>query len=379
MNVTFVTIFDGHDIRNWSGTEYYLSKVLEQQEFELNYIGHLRTSLYHRMKRRLRDRVGINRYLEKRDPLVVKNYARQINRQLAELKTDLIFSPSSVPVSLLSTNKPIVFCTDAIFAGMIDFYDEFTNLSPKTIRNGHQMEQSAFDRCSLAIVSSQWAADVAIKNYDVSPEKIKVVPFGANIECSRTIDDIRGMVESRSTQFCSLTFIGYDWKRKGGDIAFAVVQALNQAGLPSELNIIGCDPFQEDAIPPSYVHVYGKLNKESESDMELYGKVVRKSHFLIMPSRAEAYGLVFCEANSFGVPCIASNVGGIPTIIKDNVNGMKFPPNSAINQYVAYITSVFANYERYKDMAFSSFHEYETRLNWNVAGKTIKKLLLQLS
>ncbi len=39
---------------------------------------------------------------------------------------------------------------------------------------------------------------------------------------------------------------------------------------------------------------------------------------------------------------------------------------------------LFTNQERYKEMALNSYFEYQNRLNWSVAGKTIKELLCDL-
>jgi len=47
---------------------------------------------------------------------------------------------------------------------------------------------------------------------------------------------------------------------------------------------------------------------------------------MALPSLNEAVGLVLVEAQSQGIPVIASNVGGIPETIKDNETGILVPP-----------------------------------------------------
>ncbi len=55
----------------------------------------------------------------------------------------------------------------------------------------------------------------------------------------------------------------------------------------------------------------------------------RKASLVVVPSIwPEPFGIVIIEAMSYGVPVIASNVGGIPEIIKDSFNGYLFKHDS---------------------------------------------------
>ena len=237
------------------------------------------------------------------------------------------------------------------------------------------MDQTSLNRNRLAILASDWAAQTAINNYAVDPSKVKVVPYGANIEHDKSLDDMRQIIDSRPSDKCKLLFLGIDWFRKGGDIAFQVAKILNESGLPTELVVVGCDPVLDGSLP-DFVKPMGFISKSTKQDFNRLAKLLAASHFLIVPSMAECYGIVFCEANSFGVPSISTNVGGIPTIIKDNINGKKFSKDAATSEYCAYISNLFSDYVQYKKLALSSFNEYSTRLNWSVpSSQTVRKLL----
>ncbi|MFV0388977.1 MAG: glycosyltransferase family 4 protein [Pyrinomonadaceae bacterium] len=46
----------------------------------------------------------------------------------------------------------------------------------------------------------------------------------------------------------------------------------------------------------------------------------------VLPSVAEAFGVVFAEAIYLGVPIVATKIGGIPEIVTDEVDGILIPP-----------------------------------------------------
>jgi|WetSurMetagenome_2_1015567.scaffolds.fasta_scaffold19503_2 glycosyltransferase involved in cell wall biosynthesis len=378
MKIAFVHLWDPHNVFVKMRSSHYKAKCLEDHSLELTYIGPFKEKYqrYFTVKQKMYTLFKRN-YERWREPVTLRGYADQIQDKLSRLDVDIVFSDSSIPVSLLKCRQPIVFWVDATFAGMVDFYPEFSNLSQESLRKGNAQEQAALRRCSLAIYASEWGAETARKNYQVDQQKIKVVPFGANFLCNRTQEDISGFLQRKSADQCKLLFFGIDWNRKGGNVALSVTKELNNKGLKTELTTIGCEPQLVGPLP-DFVKAYGFIDKTSQAGIDKINQILSETHFLIHPARAETFGCVFCEANSFGVPCLASDVGGIPTAIRDNMNGKLFPQRDNIGLYCDFIMNTLADFEGYKNLARSSFQEYQTRLNWDVAGKTVKKMLREL-
>ena len=55
--------------------------------------------------------------------------------------------------------------------------------------------------------------------------------------------------------------------------------------------------------------------------------IMKSADIFVLPSEKEAFGLVLLEAMAAELPIIASEVGGIPEIIENGVNGMLIPPH----------------------------------------------------
>ena len=373
MKIAYVTTYDSSDIHNWSGTGFYIRKALESSGFQIEAIGNLRKKYpcLYRIKQ-ISARLLGKRYSPEWEPRFLKNYARQVEKALAKIHYDIVFCPGTHPMTYLRTEKPIIFWHDSTFAGKIDFYSSYSNFCAETIKKGNMAAQMSLSKCCLAIYSSEWAANSAIRNYDVDPGKVKVVPFGANITCNRTIQDIYTIIENKNSEICRLLFIGVDWRRKGGDFAVNVADLLIQRGIRTELHIVGCDP--KIKLPP-FVKQHGFISKKTEEGRLALDRIMTESHFLILPSRAECSAIVFAEASSFGLPSVATKVGGIPTTIHDGKNGQTFSLDCSPVEYCDYIERLMSSRQEYEQLAISSFKEYSKRLNWESSGRKVNELI----
>ena len=126
---------------------------------------------------------------------------------------------------------------------------------------------------------------------------------------------------------------------------------------------------------PGFVKLHGFVSKKTEAGRNLLDQLYNESHFLILPSRAECSAMVFAEASSFGLPSLATKVGGIPTSIHDGKNGQTFPLNEGPEVYCDYIETLMASRQQYEQLAVSSFREYSERLNWESSGRKVSELI----
>ncbi|HID52680.1 MAG TPA: glycosyltransferase [Anaerolineae bacterium] len=383
MKVAFITPFDlaqaMAQAKQWKNpflVSYFSAKAIQDDpSFHVSYIHPIprrRYELPFSYKRKICQKLSGRRYLLFREPLLLQDYGRQVARQIAAIKPDVVFASGTVATAYLDCEPPILSWSDATFAGMLDFYPYFSNLCRQSIRHGHAAEQSALDRSRTILYTSDWAARTAVNSYGIDPARIHIVPRGAAIEREPTLAEVKEMIARRPSDQCRLLFIGQEWHRKGGDTAVAITQALNRMGLSTRLTVVGQPPCQNGSLP-SPVEWVGFISKSSQEGREMMNRLMAESHFLLLPSRAESFGVVVCEASAFGVPSITSDVGGFPSVVNDDVNGRIFSFADGVAAAAAYIADLMADYGRYQELALSSYSEYQARLNWRVVGQQLRQ------
>jgi glycosyltransferase involved in cell wall biosynthesis len=365
LRIGFVSIQDATDINAWSGIPAHVLQSLRKMDVHVEVYSPLSEKSKYllapvkALARIRRSGVTLDHY-----PLVLKSYARQIARAMRERPVDVIVATSSIPVAALDCAQPIIFWTDAVFHGMFEYYKgTFGGMPPAAIQRAKRQEEAALGKCAFAAYASEWAASSARQLAD--PEKIQVLPFGASFAIQHTRSDVEQWARQRRQQRpggCELLFIGVDWQRKGGAIAVETARILNELGIPTTLTVVGCRP---PAPLPDYVHVLGFISKATPEGRQQLQSLLREADFFIMPTLAEAAGIVFCEASAFGLPSLSYATGGVPDYVRTGVNGVCLPTGTPAVGFAHAIQEILVDADRYESLCLGAFHEYVSRLNWD--------------
>ena len=102
-------------------------------------------------------------------------------------------------------------------------------------------------------------------------------------------------------------------------------------------------------------------------------KIVTESKILIVPSRTESIPQVIKEAFFLKIPVIATNVGGIPELISDNVTGLLIPPESP-EQMIDTINTLLEDNDTQEKLAKNAFEFINTNFSWDVLIDKYKNL-----
>ena len=359
MNIVFLTIFNPYDINEWSGTSYHLLQTL-RKEHQVTVIGHtIPAQIAYYAGNNFAKKCPFENYA----PILGKLCTEQIKRIP---QCDVIVFGDLYIVPFLEVDIPIVHISDVTFQA---FKNHATpKRSKEQIESGEKMERDAFNKYTSFIYSSEWAKQGAINHYGINPDKIHVVEFGANIP---TPNDYQIDIQTKT---CNLVFIGKNWEKKGGDKVLSAYKKLKSKGFPCALTIIGSVPDDVD-IADERVTVISFLDKSKPEHLEKLGTILREAHFLVLPTEFDAYGIVFCEASAYAVPSIAADVGGVSQPICEGKNGYLLPSDATADDYAEKIKSVFEDKKNYLQLRASSRREFETRLNWDVWGEKVNKIL----
>lgn len=120
-------------------------------------------------------------------------------------------------------------------------------------------------------------------------------------------------------------FIGRIEPRKGPlDLVKAAPEIRERAPGARIVVIGGGDPYNAD---PGYTQsVLGSTEVEHHPWSENAPGLMRHLDVLVLPSYAEPFGTVLSEAMAVGTPVVASNVDGLPEVVRDRVTGRLVTP-----------------------------------------------------
>lgn len=366
LRIAFVDVSDVRDPHTWSGIPFHILHALRAEGHDVTAIGPLnRWARFAYIVQRL----SFSKTLQTdRMPLALWSYARQMERALAGKRFDLILATSTIPIARLKTSVPIVVWVDAVFESMMGYYDYYTQ---SNLLIAHRQEEAAMSRASLIAYASDWAATSARKHYSRYEEKIRVVPFGANLLKTEQ------RRQRRRSDPARLLFVGVDWVRKGGPVALEATALLSRRGVPAVLEIVGCEPEEARNVPHAVVH--GFLSKRKAGDVRKMRELFEGSQLFFLPTRAEAAGIVFAEACAFSLPIVASATGGVTTYVRDEQNGVVLPPDAEAADYAASIESILSDESRYQRLSAGAYQGYRDRLNWPAAIRELFRISEKVS
>jgi glycosyltransferase involved in cell wall biosynthesis len=374
--IAFATIGDATQVRFWSGTPFHMSKSLAREGNDIVHVGPLNAPIlpFYKTCSRLRRTFGRKELSPFHAGPVVAQYAADASRKIRAAAPDVVFAPAGSAFAwAIPEGVPLVYASDATFRLVENYHPNYRNMSRAARENAERLERGTIARASLVLYPSEWAAESAVRDYGAEPAKVHVIPWGANLE---NAPDRGSLLGDRKPGPCRLLFIGANWEEKGADIAAGTLNELKARGVDAELVICGCTPSKHCAEDGLTVIPF--LDKNDREQRDRLDKLYRDADFFLLPTRADCYGIVFCEAAAYGVPSIAPATGGVPGAVRDGETGILLRPSATKTDYATVVADLFANPDRLARLKKSCRDGYEARLNWQAWGKRVSRLMQTL-
>jgi len=188
-----------------------------------------------------------------------------------------------------------------------------------------------YDCCRNVIVPSDYFKNIVLDNYPNLPENRIIVSPSGGVQSSffRKSNSVRKPT-------LQIGFVSRIAKGKGWDTFIKALDRLRKEGIDFHASIAGngdMENVMRDMVTEyglkNYVSILGALSHKELPDF------FSKLDVFVFPSenKGESLGLVGIEAMAGSVPVIGSNIGGIPTYLKDSYNGFLFDPGNDLQLF----------------------------------------------
>jgi len=227
---------------------------------------------------------------------------------------------------------------------------------PWTYHNAFVRRESvrAVEECAFHIAVSGPVRESVARVVGAS-EKLRVIPVGVD-----------GTIFNRSENEGQplpnqVLFVGAIRPVKGVDILLRAMRLLVDSGRNVTLVLVGESYFK------NYQREYDRLRQMAE-ELQLGSRVnfvgkrrppelvrsIQESAVLVLPSRAESFGMVLVEAMACGTPVVATRCGGPEDIVTKEV-GILVPPEDAqaLAEGIAQVLDRRSDYDPAKSRAYA--------------------------
>ncbi len=253
-----------------------------------------------------------------------------------------------------------------------DFDTYLTYFAKRTsFRNVHLQkliakENTFLSRANKVFYTSQWAVDKTVKNYSLSSHKFINIGQGGNVPLPEISKKPSVQLETIKFIFMSTNF-----KKKGGNTAFSIVEKLNQT-IKSELHVFGDKPsaFEFDL---SFVHYHGWIDKDNPKDLNFLIENFTSAFALLLPTKSDILPLSIIEAGYYGCPSFTTKIAAIPSLIQHDNNGFIYDFINFEENCLEKILELNSHDEKYLELRKNTKEHFCTNYTWQKFGKELKK------
>jgi starch synthase len=214
---------------------------------------------------------------------------------------------------------PSIVTMDATQDCVMD--DASTALERASYGLNARVDGAVFKRAAAIISTSRWAAGSLRRRYPDCTTPIHVLPDPVLLHHFDPQWIEMRRERARRGALPRLLFMGGDFPRKGGYDLLAAWRAGGFAGRATLEVVTNWDISGE--LPPGVRLTRGVAPHTAE-----WARRWAEADAFVMPTRNEAFGLVYQEAAAAGLPAIGTRHNAVPEIIRDGETGLLVEPGN---------------------------------------------------
>lgn len=303
--------------------------------------------------------------------LHIKKAIRKLNKE--ERIDVLYFNTFRLALFSLKLNIPYYinindyyFNVDKKFERMLSFEKFYYYFWKTKQKNILQHAACNFVNSEFTLKKILSSLDINSDNFEVTYKGIDIKKFAFNYQ------------EINMHEKIEFITVGSDFLRKGLDIILKSLNILSDNNnYDFLLQVIGEDTDETDNFKKRVenmglskkVHFLGKKTSEEVSSY------LRSAHIFLLPSKREALGVSIMEAAASGTTIIASKVGGIPELLKNNQEALLLDKNNSEELYRA-IVKVIENKE-FREKITHNAYKRSQDFSFSYVYQTIEKTILK--
>ena len=229
------------------------------------------------------------------------------------------------------------------------------------------------------VVPSPSAADVARDWAAVPREKIVVVPNAIDVSSFSKVAAERETFLGQRHAADSSVRIGFLGRLDPVKRARDLICAMRYLSDGGELNRYQLHIFG-DGAERTKLEILARKEVPPQTEVVFHGsasspgEALKQMDLLVLPSKAEGFGLVLIEAMAAGVPVVATNVRGIRDVVTHERNGLLVPAKSP-KKLAAAIQRIAQDRELSRRLVLAGLSEVREKYNWNTVTRQYRALL----
>ncbi len=242
------------------------------------------------------------------------------------------------------------------------------------------MQRNVIKNCDICTVNSEATKNELLKRFPEHKNKVFVVPMGVDTRLFS-----KKSVKTRFNKYKNkkiILFVGRLNEQKGVDYLIKAMASVNKKIKNSRLLIIGEGEYSNklkrivESLGLENVEFLGAKNQNELIDYYNLADV------FVLPSvtsriGTEGLGLVLLEAMACGTPVIGTNTGGIPTIIKNNENGLLIKEKNE-DELAKGIIKILSDKRLSQKLSKNGMNFVRNNYSWEIIAKKFDNLYKKL-